>query len=326
MRSPLAWGILCLLALVWGSSFILMKRGLDSFSPEIVAAIRLISAASVLLPLIVVHPYRPKRKELLSILLIGVIGNAIPAFLFPFAESHINSATAGALNALSPVFALIFGILLFGASSSVRQWLGILIGFGGAIWLTLSGDVGLDLSTNLLYVGAVVLATVFYGISVNIMKRYLDKTPSVIATGYGISLASIPYVGYLAFQPDFWRMFTLESFGAPHPNAWTSLGYIVILGVIGTAASLVLFYRVIQMTDALFGASVTYLIPLVAIGWGVLDGERFTFAQFLAMGVILGGVYLANSKPKAAKQAVGDIPDTSEVKEPVSPSLQVPES
>ncbi|MEO0899226.1 MAG: DMT family transporter [Bacteroidota bacterium] len=290
MKQPLAWIIFIFLALTWGSSFILIKKGLVAFDPVQVGALRVLIAALVLQPFLWGKAKQVPRKKWWPIIIVGIIGNGIPAYLFPAAQAHINSATAGVLNSLSPLFVLLFGLLFFGMSISNRQIIGVILGFIGALLLTLAKGGEIDPFDNLMYSGLIVLATICYGIAPNVMKRYLTDMNSVLATGFALTFAAIPYTLYL-----------LTISGIPevmqtHPQAWSSLGFLVILGAIGTALAVVLFYRLIQLTDAVMAASVTYLIPLVALGWGLIDGESFSLPQLAGIFVILVGVYLVNKK------------------------------
>ncbi|MEL6134572.1 MAG: DMT family transporter, partial [Bacteroidota bacterium] len=281
-----AWLIFGFLALTWGSSFILMKKGLEAFSPLQVAALRIVIASLTTLPFILHRVKDVPPKSWRYILFVGIIGNGIPAFLFPLAEQYIDSGTAGVLNSLSPVFVLIFGLLFFNLQVKLRQAVGISLGFAGALLLTMMRGGEFDPFDNLFYSLMVVLATMGYGLSTIVMKRYLNETPSILASGFALSFVSIPYASYLIFFSDMSAVMTNV------PTAWTSLFYIGLLGAIGTALAVILFYQLIQMTDAIIAASVTYLIPLVALGWGIIDGEEFTIGQFVGILVILFGVWL----------------------------------
>ncbi|MCI4670787.1 MAG: DMT family transporter [Bacteroidia bacterium] len=296
MKQPLAWIIFIFLALTWGSSFILIKKGLEVFSPLQVATLRVVIAAAVLQPLLLGKAKKVEKGTWKYIIMIGVLGNGLPAFLFPIAQEHINSATAGVLNSLSPVFVLIFGLLFFGLSFSVKQGIGVILGFMGALLLTLargaSSAPGGEVNPfeSLGYSGIVVIATMCYGLSTIIMKKYLSQMNSVLATGFALSVAAVPYVIYL-----------ITASGIPevlqeNPEAWQALGYLFILGAIGTALAVVLFYQLIKMTEAIIAASVTYAIPLVALGWGLAVGESFSYGQMLGIAITLVGVYLVNRK------------------------------
>lgn len=290
MKNPLAWIIFIFLALTWGSSFILIKKGLEAFNPMQVATLRIVIAALVLQPLLWRRTYQIKRKTWFYLALIGFMGNGIPAFLFPLAQEHINSATAGVLNSLSPVFVLVFGLLFFGIGATKRQGVGVVMGFVGALLLTLARGGEVNPFENLIYSGVVVLATMCYGMTTIIMKKYLSHLNAIHATGYALTFAALPYIFFLLTYSGIPQL--LEE----NILAWQSLGYIAILGAIGTALAVVLFYRLIKMTEAIIAASVTYIIPLVALGWGLLVGESFSWGQMLGIAIILIGVYLVNRK------------------------------
>ncbi|MCW3105312.1 MAG: hypothetical protein JWO09_3752 [Bacteroidetes bacterium] len=283
------WIILIALALTWGSSFILMKRGLDVYSSDEVAALRIFIAFLFLSPLIFRHVKRPLLKHWKGFLGMGMLGNFIPAFLFTKAETGISSSLTGMLNSLTPLFTLLLGVLLFKSKTRLVNAVGILIGFVGAIGLLTVGKTE-DMDNNLLFGFYVVLATFCYALSVNIIKKYLGDVNSVTATVWALlfigPLAGIYLFGFTGFVETT----------AHDPMAMNSLGYISILAIFGTALSVIVFNVLIRNTNALFASSVTYLIPVVAMGWGVFDSEDVQALHFMWIGLILLGVYLVNKK------------------------------
>ncbi len=282
------WFILILLALVWGSSFILMKRGMEVFSSGQVAAMRIFFAFLFLSPLVYKHVKRPLLKHWKGFLGMGVLGNLIPAFLFTNAETGISSSIAGALNSLTPLFTLLAGVLLFKAKTHWINAIGISIGFIGAIGLLLVGKKD-NMDNNLLFVFYVVLATICYALSVNIIKKHLDDVNSTTATVWAMLFIG-PVAGAYLFTTDFtYRL-------ATNPLAMKSLGFVILLGVFGTALSVIIFNVLIRNTSAVFASSVTYLIPIVAMGWGLFDNESVQLMHFAWIGLILMGVYLVNKK------------------------------
>ncbi len=284
----LTFGLVLSLALVWGSSFMLMERGLLAFSPLQVAALRIVIAGLVLLPFLLTSLRKVKKEAWPYILLVGLIGNAIPAFLFPLAETVITPGSAGILNTLSPVFALVVGVLLFGFQFSSRKVWGILISFAGALILVLAGAQEIDLLTHLAYSGLVVLATLGYGFSVNLIKKYLQEVSALHISTLALLAMAMPYGLYLLFGTDVGQILT------EHPQGWSSLGYIAILAALGTSIALILFNRLVQLTDPVISASVTYLIPMVAVGWDLVAGISLFPGQWLGMGIVLLGVWLVN--------------------------------
>jgi drug/metabolite transporter (DMT)-like permease len=290
----LNWIILIALALTWGSSFILMKRGMDVFSSDEVAALRIFIAFLFLSPLIFSHVKKPLLKHWKGFVGMGVLGNLIPAFLFTKAETGISSSLTGMLNSLTPLFTLLLGVLLFKTKTRLINAIGIIIGFAGAIGLLTVGKSE-DMDNNLLYGFYVVLATICYALSVNIIKKELGEVNSVTATVWSMLFIG-PFAGiYLFAFTDF--MQKLEN----QPLVMNSLGYVILLAVFGTALSVIVFNVLIRNTNALFASSVTYLIPVVAMAWGVFDGEDVQLFHFLWIVLILLGVYLVNKKAVAVQ-------------------------
>lgn len=285
----LTLGILLGLALIWGSSFILIDRGLVAFSPIQIAALRMTIAGITLLPFAWQALRQVDRRAWPYIVLIGIVGNAVPAFLFPLAETVITPATAGILNTLSPVFALVLGLLFFGFRFSRYKIAGVLISFGGALLLVLSGAKEIDLTRRLSYSALIVLATVGYGLSVNLIKKYLQDIPALHISTLALLSMALPYGLYLTTS-------NVGTLLATHPHAWASLGYIAILAAIGTSLALILFNRLVQLTDTMVSASVTYLIPIVAVGWDLLAGHPVYMGQLTGMIIILAGVWLVNQR------------------------------
>lgn len=284
----LTFSLVVALALVWGSSFMLMERGLVAFSPLQVAALRIVIAGLVLLPFLMTSLRKVKKEAWPYILLVGLIGNGIPAFLFPLAETVITPGSAGILNTLSPVFALVVGVLLFGFQFSSRKVWGTLISFAGALILVLAGAQEIDLMTHLAYSGLVVLATLGYGFSVNLIKKYLQDVSALHISTLALLAMAMPYGLYLLLGTDIGQIL------AQDPQGWSALGYIAILAALGTAVALILFNRLVQLTDPVISASVTYLIPMVAVGWDLVAGISLFPGQWVGMGIVLLGVWLVN--------------------------------
>lgn len=281
------WFFLLLLAGIWGSSFILMKRGMEAFSSSQVAGMRMFIAFLFVIPFSFKYVKAAEAKDWYKFLGIGLCGNFIPAFLFTAAETGISSALTGMLNGLTPFFTLLLGILLFKAKAEMKKVIGIAIGLLGAIGLLIPEDLS-TLGTNLNYGGYVVVATVFYGTSVNLIRQYAGNYHSITTACWAMLLVG-PFGGVYLLFTDF-------SSALAHPHFWQSLGYVCILAIGGTALSVMLFNLLVKNTGTLFSSSVTYLIPIVAIGWGILDGEDISARQLLSILVILLGVYMVNRK------------------------------
>ena len=287
--SFLSWVILIVLSLVWGSSFILMKEGLKAFSSDEVAALRITMATVVLLPFAYKYRQISFSKTWKGLVLMGVFGSLLPAFLFTKAETRISSSLTGMLNALTPLFTIILGRLLFGQHFTKNKFIGVAIGFIGAVCLILFGDDAED-SSNVMYSLLVVLATLFYALSVNGIKAYLYDTDSMAATVWSFMLIGPVAAAYLFSSTDFTTNLT------QNPHGWASFGFVSILGIVGSAISVVIYNTLIKQAGVVFAASCTYLIPVVAIGWGLYDGETVHSLQFAAIGVIILGIWLINRK------------------------------
>ena len=291
MKTPskyLPYFIIVALAIIWGSSFILMKRGMLCYSSGQVAAMRIFIAFLCLLPFTWSKIKTLQKKDWKYLIASGFLGNGIPAFLFTYAETGISSSLAGILNSLTPLFTLIVGYFLFKSKVRAINILGVLIGFGGTAWLLLDSPGGHQ-QVQLSYALLVILATVCYAFSVNIIKTYLHHLDSILISG-GALLVVGPLCGlYLCFTDILSR-------SATNPMALTSFMYIFVLGFMGTAVSLLYFNKLIKMSSALFASSTTYFIPIVALFWGMADHESMGYQQVVAMGIILSGMYLINKK------------------------------
>ena len=279
--------ILMIVALIWGSSFILMKIGLKSFTSSQTAAIRIVLASFVLLPYSFKNLKHLKKKDLPALLVAGFIGSFFPAFLFTKAETQIDSAIAGMLNSLTPVFTLIIGMAFLKIKSNWYQVLGLVLGLSGALGLILSGAKISQGSFNG-YALFIVLATVFYAINTNQIKTYLSHL-----TGIQITSLAFMFIGPVALIYLFTTDFTAA---LNTPNWGWHLGAIAVLAVFGTSLAMILVYSLLRYASAIYATSVTYIIPIFAIMWGAIDGEKITLFHLLCMTVILFGVYLTNRK------------------------------
>lgn len=283
----LKWIILVALALIWGSSFILIKKGLVGLNPFQLGSLRIIFCAVFLLVIGFRNLVTIRKDQWKFIALTSLFGTFIPAYLFAIAETKVSSSICSILNSLVPLNTLIFGALVFGLAFRRNQFIGILIGLVGTTVLIFTGN-NQEGSENYYYSILVLIATVCYATNVNLIKKYLsDVKPLTITTGnFAVMLA--PAILILCCT-DFGGKIAL-------PQTQLSMFYVMILGIIGTGIANVIFYKLIQISSPVFASSVTYLIPIVACLWGLLDNEMLTSFQFLGAFIILIGVYLANKK------------------------------
>ena len=286
------WLLLLLLSLVWGFSFFFMKRGLESFSAYQVGSIRIFMAFVAFLPMAFIGRYKVPRSKLPYVALMGLCGSTIPPFLFATAQTKIDSGVAGILNSLTPVFVLLLGIIFFGVHLRKSHVWGVLLGLVGATLIIILRYDG-SFEVNYLYALLVVLATFLYGVNANLIKLHGQNIhPLNLAVCSFLFIG--PFAGIHLFSTDFVSVLQTD------PTAWTNFGYLVLLAVFGTAYSLVVFNLLTQRTSALFAAMVTYLIPIVAIVLGFLDGEKLGWPHLLGMSFILSGVYLTGKNRKSS--------------------------
>jgi drug/metabolite transporter (DMT)-like permease len=282
--------LIILLGSIWGSSFILMKRGLHGFPAEQIAAIRLTFAFLALSPFLLKYRKHLHPQSLKFLLVVGLAGNGIPAFLFAYGQTGLPSATVGILNSLTPVFTLLIGAFIFAQGLTYKNIIGVVAGLGGAISLILirsDGKIALDFT----YGGWIIFATLLYAISVNTIRYKLYAIPPFAIACLALTLVGMPAALYLFAGTDFLLRVQTDAGSRAFP-------YVLTLAIVGTAFSLVLFNKLVQMSGALSASTVTYIIPVVALGWGVLDGESITWVHGIGIAGIAIGISLVNSYKK----------------------------
>ena len=283
------WIYLVILALIWGSSFILIKKGLLGLTALQLGALRILISGFFIFIFGIRTVKDITREQWKWIALTGFLGTFFPAFLFAIAETEIDSAVVSILNSLVPLNTILLGFAVFKIASTKRQIWGVIIGFVGTALLILKG-AELNPHQNYLYAGFVVLSTIMYAANVNIVKKHLQDVKALTIVVGNFAAIVVPAFIVLLFS-DF---FSKETYAKP--DFAMSVVYIAILSAFGTALAKVLFNKLIQMATPVFAASVTYLMTIVAVAWGLLDGEGFSALQALATVLILAGIYLANKK------------------------------
>jgi drug/metabolite transporter (DMT)-like permease len=286
--SFIKWVIFVVLALIWGSSFILMKRGLEVYTPQQVAALRMVVSFLFLFPFVIPHFKKIPKDKWLYIIIAGMLGNGIPAFLFTKAETGLSSSVAGILNSLTTVFSLLVGVMFFKMQTSTTKVIGVFLGLAGAI-LTVVYNAQGHFDNNYYYSIYIIVACICYAFNVNIIKSFLGSINNVQLSGFALFGVGPITAAYL-FSTDFVQR--LSSGG----KALESFFYVVLLGVFGTGVSQILFNKLLKTSSVLFSASITYFIPIVAIMWGVLDGESLGWVQVLGFAIVIAGVFLINRR------------------------------
>jgi drug/metabolite transporter (DMT)-like permease len=289
----LAWLFFILLALIWGSSFIIMKRGLLSFTAIQVGSIRIVYAF-LFTALIGFRTFRHfKKKDIWPLIAVGWFGNGIPYILFPLAVSKVDSSIVGIINSLVPLFTLIIGLIWFRFKPRSEQIVGIVIGFVGAFFL-IKPNGNLSLDSNFTYALFAVIATICYAISINTINSKLNHLNALTITNLSLATVGLPMLAFLLSTDFIDRFYTM-------PRVWESMGYLAILGIVGSSLAIIIFNYLIKVSSPIFSSSVTYAIPIVAILWGWFDGEVIGVKHVIGVACILAGIYLVNMKKKRAQ-------------------------
>jgi drug/metabolite transporter (DMT)-like permease len=286
---PIAIFFLLLLSLIWGTSFILIKQGLKVFAPDEVGAIRVAAASFFVIPLAITRLKGVTRSDYWKLLASGLMGIFIPSFLFALAQTKLDSSVAGMLNTLTPLFTMIIGAMIFHQKFGVQAVLGILLGFGGALVLIFtraSGNIG---GLNI-FALPIIVACFFYASNLTFVKFKIPHIPSLTITSGSIIMIGPLALTYLFIFTEFTDKFSVN------PDAWKAFGFIVLLGLMSTAVAMLIFNKLVKMSSPMFVSSATYILPIVGVMWGLLDGEKLQSGHFIGMAAILIGVYLANRK------------------------------
>ena len=286
-KAFLAWTLLILLACVWGTSFILVKKSLAIFTPFQIGAYRIAIAGFVFLPFAIRFRKQYPAEKTKFFIASGLLGYLIPAFLFAYAGSKINSSLSGTLNSATPLFVLVVGALFFQQTIKTNQILGLILGFAGSLLLILVGKSG-GLSFDNPWALLVILAALMYGFNVNIVGKHFSNIKPLLSATYMLFFVGIA-AAIMLFSTDFLDRISL-------PDAPIALLYLTILGALGSGLMSLIFNYLIQISSPVFASSVTYLIPIVAMFNGFLDGEQIFLWHYLGMCIILVGVWLINKK------------------------------
>ena len=283
------WVYLIVLSFIWGSSYILIKKSLIGLSPLQLGSLRVIFTTLVLLIIGFSSLKRIPKDKWKWIFITGYIGSFFPSFLFAFAQTEIDSGVAAILNSLTPLATLIIGLGFYKFIIDSKQIIGVIIGLFGSFLLVYEGST-INPDQNFLFVGFIIIASICYATSLNMLKVYLQEVPATsIALGNFICI--LPPSIIILFYSGFMNIDLVKNL-----EVQTSLFYIIILSIFGSAFAKILFNKFVQIASPVFVSSVTYTLPIVAIMWGIYDGETITFTQFIASGIILLGVFLANKK------------------------------
>ena len=282
------WFYLISLSLIWGSSFILIKKALVGLEADQLGSLRIIFSSIIIILIAWKRLSKITRLEWKWITISAFLGSFFPAFLFAFAEKEIDSAVASIINSIVPLNTVVIGMVLFNIRSTKRQIIGVLIGLAGTYMLIMSG-IKLNPDQNYLYSGFVILCSFLYALNVNIIKKYLQHLSALTITVGHFAVIIIPAVIVFCFS-DF------DVNSLRNQETIDSIIYVLILAVFGTALAKILFNKLIKISSPVFASSVTYSMLIVSIFWGLVDGEKFSIYQLIATIIIILGVLLTNKK------------------------------
>lgn len=284
------WLLLILLSVIWGSSFILIKKSLEHYNPYEVGSLRVLIAGIILLPFAIKNLKKFPKKRIKWLILAALTGNFVPMFLFPLAETQISSIIAGIINSMMPIFVIIVGSLIWKFETSKRQITGVVISFAGACILALSSGESSGLKT--VPVLLLLLATLLYAISTTTVKKKLSDIPALILSSYVFGMVLIAPSLIAMVLAGFFRDFDFSQ------EKFIGLGYISLLSIFGTGLAMMLNYRLLSISTPLFASTVTLLMPIVALIWGLLYGETINFQQLIGGVVIIAGLLFLRAKNK----------------------------
>jgi drug/metabolite transporter (DMT)-like permease len=287
------WGTLVILSLIWGSSYILIKKGLTGLTPIQLGSLRVIVTTIIIAPIGYQKIKHIPKQKMKWVALSAFVGSFFPAYLFAFAETEISSSITAVMVSLTPLFTLLISVFVFGEELLKKQVFGVLIGFTGII--VLINNELFSSSFNILYIIFIVLAAFCYAVNANVLKYKLSNIPALGIVFMSFLFMFIPAFIILCFSDFPFSDFTSD------PLIIESIIYIIILALFGTAIAKVLYIKLLAISTPVFSVSTTYLMPVVAIFWGLLDGEEFKLTQFTGTAIILLGVYLVTKK-KASKK------------------------
>lgn len=284
------WIYLIVLSIIWGSSFILIKKGLVGLTDYQLGSLRIVLTALFLFAVGTKSIKQIKKQHWKWIAISGFVSSFFPPYLFAIAQNHIDSAVASILNSLTPLATVIVGALIFKIGSTKRQILGVFVGLVGTLMLIFVG-AEFNPNQNYAYSFLIVLASFGYALNVNILKKYLTNISALAVTTGNFLFIFFPALALLYFSGFFETILHSK-------QMQIATAYIAILSLVGTAIAKVLFNKMIQISSPVFASSVTYTMPIVALIWGFLDGEKFFYLQLVATIIILLGVYLSHRKGK----------------------------
>jgi drug/metabolite transporter (DMT)-like permease len=279
---------LCLLGVVWGSSFILIKKGLIGLNATQVGTLRVSFSFLAFLPIVYYYRKEIEWGKWYKYALVGLTTSGIPSLCFSIAQTKVSSAVAGILNSLTPVITLLISVWFFNQKFVRAKLVGVLIGFlGGTMLIFNSRDANNGHISW--YALLIVLATICYGFNGNIIKQFFPKSKPIVITAAAFFTLGLPYFVYNIFQEDWSTLISTSS-------SLTSLGYVALLALFCTVLANIYFVDLVQKTSAVFASTVTFIIPLVAVAWGLTDGEQVSLYHLIALVCVFLSMIMLRGK------------------------------
>lgn len=271
------------MSLIWGSSFLLMDIGLDAFRPGLVTWLRVGLGAAALWLVPQARTVRVARDDWRRLFVLSVLWVAIPFTLFPIAQQYINSAVAGMLNGATPIFTAVIAVMLLRRLPGRRTVAGLIVGFAGIVAIGLP-SIG-EGSSESLGVALIVIATVCYGIALNLTAPIQQR--------YG----SLPVMARLLALAAVWTApFGIVS-AVGSTFAWDSFFAVAVAGVVGTGIAFALFGTLVGRVGSTRASFITYLIPVVAVVLGVVIlSDEVTSMAALGTTLAIAGAFLASRR------------------------------
>lgn len=284
------WVLMVILSIIWGSSFILIKKSLEHFNPFQVGSLRVLIAGVILLPIAISNYKLFPKKQLKWLILAAFTGNFIPMFLFPIAETEVSSSIAGIINSMMPIFVIIVGALVWKFETTKKQLIGTLISFTGVCILAFGGNDSGEF--KIIPILLLLLATICYALSTTTVKSKLMEVSSTVLSAFVFS--------FVLFFPSVIALTSTGFFSEFSFSKDNMLGllFVSLLSIFGTGLAMMMNYRLLKVSTPLFASTVTLVMPIVAIIWGIIDGEKLTYMQFIGAGIIIAGLIFLRAQPK----------------------------
>jgi drug/metabolite transporter (DMT)-like permease len=277
------WALFVSVSLIWGSSFLLMAIGLDAFEPGLITVLRVALGAGALWLVPKARATSVQRADWPRLVALSFLWVAIPFTLFPIAQQYINSAIAGMLNGAMPIFAAVFAVILLRRLPRRTTIVGLVIGFVGVVAIS-APSIGQG-SSEALGVVLVLLATVCYGISVNIAAPIQQQYGSIPVMARMLALATV-WTAPLGLMGAAGSVF-----------AWGPFVAVATAGVLGTGIAFVIMGSLVGRVGATRASFITYVIPVVALVLGVVfRGDEVAPIAVVGVVLVIAGAALASRR------------------------------